>query len=92
MKVIDSPDHVRQIISKLIQGQGKTYVVQRGDISQEDLSVLDAHAREVMGDDDCEITSVEGCNSCCADGISGSLRHTTCGDFCDKVCGEEPCF
>jgi hypothetical protein len=33
----------------------------------------------------------EGCGSCVADGVWGSLRHETdCRQYCDKVCGAQP--
>lgn len=88
---LTSPPHIQQIMAVLLKGKAKHHKIMRHEISQEHISALDAHAKQVFGDDDCEVMSVEGCNSCCADGISASLRHTTCGTFCDKVCGAEPC-
>jgi hypothetical protein len=91
MRNIESPEHVRRVVVGLIKGKLKHEKIVRAEIPAEHLAVLDAHARELFSVEDCEVLSVEGCNSCCADGVSGSLSHTTCGDFCDKVCGAEPC-
>jgi hypothetical protein len=82
---------VTDTLKALTAGKGKEYKVERSGIAAEQLKVLDEFAAKSTGASQCETLSVEGCNSCCADGISSSLRHTTCGDFCDKVCGAEPC-
>jgi len=88
---VKSPPHIQQIVTKLISGIAKGAIVTRKQIQAADLKLLDAYACTVFANDDCELLSYEGCNSCCADGLSGSLAHTTCGDWCDQVCGEEPC-
>jgi hypothetical protein len=82
---------VTNVIKSLTQGKGKDFKIERSQISADQLTLLDRFAAESTGVAECKILSVEGCNSCCADNISSSIRHTTCGDFCDKVCGVEPC-
>ena len=40
--------------------------------------------------DECKVY-YEGCGSCVADGLKGSLRHNAdCTTSCDKVCGNDP--
>ncbi len=73
---VQSPEHVRQIVRSLIHGKTKVDIVLRQAIPTEDLTILDAFTREVFESDDCQVLSFEGCNSCCADGISGSLAHS----------------
>jgi hypothetical protein len=82
---------VTNVLKSLTQGKGKDFKIERSQLSAEQLTVLDGFTAESTGVAECKILSVEGCNSCCADNISSSIRHTTCGDFCDKVCGAEPC-
>jgi hypothetical protein len=89
--VAENPTAVTNLLKSLITGKATTFRIERSQIDAAQLQVLDKAAAEVTGVSDCKILSVEGCNSCCADGVSSSLRHTTCGDFCDKVCGAEPC-
>lgn len=89
--LVDTPAAISSLLKGLTSGKGKDFKLDRAQIPEADLKVLDQYSAQAMGIAECKITSVEGCNSCCADGISSSLRHTTCGDFCDKVCGSEPC-
>ena len=92
LMIVESPSNVKSVINSLMAGKDKNFKLDRSQIPAAQLTVLDKFAAETTGAADCQTNSVDGCNSCCADGVSGALRHTTCGDFCDKVCGGQECF
>lgn len=85
-----SSQEVMMVLKRIIKDLDENSCVERDNISPDDLEILDKFVAQALGED-CKVNSAEGCNSCCADGISSSLLHTTCGDVCSKVCGEEPC-
>jgi hypothetical protein len=89
--VVESPSDVASIIKTLSAGKGRDFKLERSQIPADQLKVLDKFAADTTGVADCQTLHVNGCNSCCADNVSSSLRVTTCGNFCDKVCGAEPC-
>jgi hypothetical protein len=91
MKNSTPPQEVIDIIRPLLAGKGKDFVLLRSQIPADKLPVLDGYASATLGKN-CTVNSYEGCNSCCADDISSSICHTTCGNFCDKVCGGEHCY
>jgi hypothetical protein len=79
-------------LGRLVAGLGKDDRIARADLPPDVVAALDAAARAVSGRQDCDVEYVYGCNSCCADNISGSLIVTTCGQYCSKVCGNTACY
>src|ERR1044072_3871221 len=75
--VAENSTSVTNALKSLVAGKAVNFKVERAQIAAEQLQVLDQAAAEATGVSDCKILSVEGCNSCCADGASSSLRHPT---------------
>jgi hypothetical protein len=83
----DPPDNVKAIVRKLLSGRA----VGRADqVSGDDFTVLNAFATSVGGKP-CQIRSIEGCGSCCADNYRANLVRTTCGDQCWRCGGPGEC-
>ena len=89
--ISDPSDDVKEILRQYFHEKPKEHRVERNAFTSEHLAVLDAHVALSFGQDDCEILYGNGCNSCCADGISGAYLMTTCGPQCNKICGNVPC-
>jgi hypothetical protein len=83
----DPPENVREIARKVLSGRA---VARAEQVSGDDLRVLNAFATSVAGKP-CQVTSIEGCGSCCADNYRANLVHTTCGDQCWRCGGAGQC-
>jgi hypothetical protein len=79
----DPPENVKGIVRKVLSNRA---VARAEQLSGDDVAVLNAFATSVAGKS-CQITSLEGCGSCCADNYRANLVHTTCGDQCWR-CGK----
>lgn len=91
LPIIEVTGKTGQELRSLLKGKHSSGRLLRKDMPPKLVEELDRLACSVFGKKDCTVNYYMGCNSCCADEISSSIADTTCGRFCHKVCGRDPC-